>query len=316
MLEIVLDLPRRIWGQAWLLLMFTAAIWGGNAVAARMATGEISPMCLVFLRWLIVCAILWLGLHRPLVRDRHQLLYLRKRLLALGFAGFTGFSALFYLAAYQTSAVNITLLQSAMPPLVLLGALVIYKERVRFMQMLGMALALIGIVVVASHGDLANLSSLSFNIGDIAILIACVFYAGYTLALRRRPAVPALVFFFGLAIAALITSIPFLVIEVIAGYAYWPSLKGFAILIFVALGPSLSAQLAYMRGIELIGPGRAGLFPSLVPAFGALFAVVILGEPFALYHAIALALGLGGVYLAETKGRLFKPIESPKAVLR
>jgi drug/metabolite transporter (DMT)-like permease len=58
-----------------------------------------------------------------------------------------------------------------------------------------------------------------------------------------------------------------------------------------------------MRGVELIGPGRAGLFVNLVPIFGALLAVLILGEPFTAYHAVGLVLVLGGIWLAERKQR-------------
>jgi drug/metabolite transporter (DMT)-like permease len=54
-----------------------------------------------------------------------------------------------------------------------------------------------------------------------------------------------------------------------------------------------------MRGVELIGPARAGLFVNLVPIWAAILAVVLIGEPFALYHAIALVLVLGGIWLAE-----------------
>ncbi len=53
--------------------------------------------------------------------------------------------------------------------------------------------------------------------------------------------------------------------------------------------------------MELIGAARAGIFVNLVPVFGALLAVVLLGEPFALYHAVGLALVLGGIWLAERR---------------
>jgi hypothetical protein len=71
----------------------------------------------------------------------------------------------------------------------------------------------------------------------------------------------------------------------------------------VALGPAFAGQLFYMRGVELIGPGRAGAFVNLVPAFGALMAVVLLGEPFAAYHVFALALVVGGVAIAQRAPR-------------
>ncbi len=71
----------------------------------------------------------------------------------------------------------------------------------------------------------------------------------------------------------------------------------------MALGPSLLAQLSYIRGVELIGPNRAGLFVNLVPVFGAGLAVMLAGEPFDAFDGVALALVLGGILIAETAGR-------------
>ena len=69
----------------------------------------------------------------------------------------------------------------------------------------------------------------------------------------------------------------------------------------MALGPAFSSQLFFMRGVELIGPGRAGVFVNLVPVFGAMMAVVLLGEPLAAYHVVALALVVGGIAIAQKR---------------
>ena len=135
------------------------------------------------------------------------------------------------------------------------------------------------------------------------MLAACALYAGYTIALRGRPHLPPLVFFAGMAFAAFAASLPFLAAEVALGHSYWPTGKGFALVLFVALAPSLISQLFFMRAVELIGPGRAGIFTNLTPLFGAFFAIVLLGEPFHLYHAGAMALGLSGIALAESAKR-------------
>ena len=135
------------------------------------------------------------------------------------------------------------------------------------------------------------------------MLIACVLYAGYTLALRARPRVSSLGFLAGMAIAAFITSIPLLGFEVANGDFIVPGPLGLLLLLYVALGPAFAGQLFYMRGVELIGPGRAGVFVNLVPAFGALMAVVLLGEPFATYHVVALALVVGGIAIAQRAKR-------------
>ena len=114
---------------------------------------------------------------------------------------------------------------------------------------------------------------------------------------RRWSSSPAL------AAIAFLTSLPLVAYEMIAGTAQWPTPKGWLVLVFIALFPSFLGQLSFMRGVRLIGPGRAGLFANLVPIFGALFAVAILGEPFGLYHLIALILVTGGILIAETSGR-------------
>jgi drug/metabolite transporter (DMT)-like permease len=61
------------------------------------------------------------------------------------------------------------------------------------------------------------------------------------------------------------------------------------------------SALFFMRAVSLIGPARAGLFFNLVPVFGALLAVLILGEPLGLHQVIALGLVLGGIAVAERR---------------
>ncbi|HEY0570991.1 MAG TPA: DMT family transporter, partial [Enterovirga sp.] len=87
--------------------------------------------------------------------------------------------------------------------------------------------------------------------------------------------------------------------EIATGTVQWPTLKGWGVLIYVGLMPSLISQIMWMRGVELIGPGRTALFINLVPVFAAFLGVVILGETFASYHAAALAFVLGGIWIAE-----------------
>ncbi|MFT4099213.1 MAG: DMT family transporter [Rhodoblastus sp.] len=289
--------------RAWLLMIATTMLWGGNGVASRLAVGRVTPMSLVFIRWLAVCLLLAFAFREQIVQHREALYQHRWRILLMSGFGFTGFTVLFYLAAYHTTAVNITLLQSSIPPIVLLMSIVLVGIRPTAMQLVGMGVTLIGVALIATHGEPLKILQTQFNYGDILILIACVFYAGYTFSLRSRPALPQIVFFTALAFAALLTSFPFMVAEVATGNFHWPTPSGWLVLAFVALGPSLASQLLYMRAVELVGPNRAGLFSNLVPIFGALFAVLILGEEFHIYHALALAFALTGIWLAEQRVR-------------
>ena len=289
--------------EAYVLLVFTMVCWGGNAVAGRLAVGQVSPMVITCLRWAIVAVFLGSLTSRRLVLALPELRLHWRRIILMSVCGFSIFNALFYVAAHHTTAVNIAILQGSVPIFVVLGALFLHRVRVGALQALGIAATLIGVAFVATQGHVATIAAFHFNLGDGLILLACFLYAGYTLALRNRPAVPSLVFFSAMAIVAFLTSLPLLAYEVVTGTVQWPTAEGWAILVFIAVFPSFLAQLSFIRSVDLIGPGRAGLFTNLVPLFGAFFAVMILGESFALFHLIAVILVIGGILIAETIGR-------------
>ena len=102
-----------------------------------------------------------------------------------------------------------------------------------------------------------------------------------------------------LAIAAFISSLPLLIWESALGETQWPTSEGWLLLLFIALFPSLLAQICFLRAVDLIGPGRASIFTNLVPIFGPIIAVGLLGETFHPFHAVALVLVLLGIALAE-----------------
>lgn len=300
-MKILQSLWQRLWGQAYLLLILTTLMWAGNGIAGRLAVGEVSPMVLTCLRWVIVVAVLMPLVGRQVVAEWPKIKARWIFTIIMGICGFTAFNALFYAAAYHTSAVNLTIFQGSIPVFVLLGMILVFRARVIPLQILGMIVTLIGVILVSVKADWEILKTLAINIGDVWMLIACVFYSVYTLGLRYRPAMPGLVFFASMAVVAFASSLPLVGVEIAQGNAHFPTLKGWLILLYVALMPSLLSQIFFIRGVELIGPTRAGLFVNLVPVFGALLAVVLLGEPFALYHALGLGLVLGGIWLSEQR---------------
>ena len=289
-----------LWNQPWLLLVGMAILFGANGIAARLAAGEMSPLVLVFLRWFIVCLVLVPLLSRPQRDEMRWLLRVHWRRLAwMSLLAFAGYNAVFFTAAYHTSAMNLTLLQSSIPPFTLFGAALVFGTRVRAPQIIGMLLTFFGVLLVAAKGDLGALSQLRLNTADVSIIVVCAGYAAYLLGLRARPAAAAIAFFAALAIVSTLWAAPMALFEIATGHAYWPSLKGWLVVLFIAFGPSFAAQVFFLRAVDLIGPGRAGLAPNLVPIAGAIGAVVILHEPFSRADACALVLGIGGVSLAE-----------------
>jgi drug/metabolite transporter (DMT)-like permease len=283
----------------WLLLTLTCIFWAGNVVAARLAVDQISPMVVVCGRWAIASAVLLVVARKPFLEDWPRLAPHWPRIALMGAFGYTFYHATYFISAHYTTGVNLSIIQGVSPVLVFIGAWVAWRTSVHAMQALGCALTLLGIALVATHGDLATVRDLEFNVGDLGMFIASMVYAAYTLALRNRPKSSALGFFVALALVAFVASIPLLVWEIVSGNAIWPTPRGWLILIYTAIFPSLLAQVFFIRTVELIGPGRATLFYNLVPVLGALFSVAMLHEDFETYHAIALALVIGGILMAE-----------------
>ena len=293
------SLLDRLYQWPAVLLTLTAIFWAGNALASRLAVGHISPFLLVFLRWVMVLAVLW-PLYGRQVRAHWG--DIRPRLgsiTLMGILGFTGFNALFYTAGYYTSAINIGILQGSIPVVVFAGAFFMYRTRATLVQIIGVLITTVGVVVVATQGTPLSILEIGLNRGDLAMLAACVFYAFYTLALRNRPEMPGIVFFTLLALISALTSVPLLILEAVTIGLQMPTMQGWLVTLFVAIFPSCLAQLFFLRGVDMIGPGRAGVFVNLVPVFAAILAVLLLNEPFATFHAVALVFVIGGIWLAQ-----------------
>ncbi|WP_373319223.1 DMT family transporter [Methylobacterium gnaphalii] len=284
---------------AYLLLTFTALLWGGNAVAGKWAVGEVSPQVLTTLRWVLAFAALIAFTGRRSISDLPRLRPHWLYVLLMGATGFTAFASLFYIAGETTSALNLALIQGLIPVLVVLINLAVSRIGVTSGQAVGLVITLFGAVVATTHGDWAVLKTLSFKFGDALMVAACLLYAGYAVALARRPKVAGLTFFTALSAAAALTSFVPLAAEWASGHLQWPTPRGWLIVAYVALGPTLVGQLLFIRGVEMIGPNRAGLFVNLVPVFGAMLAVLVAREAFGPTEALALILVLGGIAIAE-----------------
>jgi drug/metabolite transporter (DMT)-like permease len=285
--------------RAGFFLLVATLCWGLNANFSKLAVDQISPMQVVTFRWLGVVLILLLFARENIRRDWPVLRRHLPFLALMGGCGFTLFNALFYVAGHHTSAINIGILQGAVPVFVLIGGFIAFGQRIRPIQAVGVTLTLVGVVIVASGGSLQALAAFSINRGDIFMLIACLIYAVYSLGLSRGPKVSSLGLFAVMAFVAWLVSLPLVITETwLLGWQP-PTTLGWIIVALITLLPSLLAQLFFIFGVRLIGPARAGTFYNLVPVFASILAVVLLHEVFELYHALSLLLVLGGIWLSE-----------------
>lgn len=296
-------LAGRLWHAPNLLLSFAALSWSGNFIVGRAVRDTVPPVALSFWRWtvglLLILAFAWPHLRRdwPTLRRQWRIL------LLLSAAGIAAFNTLIYLGLQSTTALNAVLLQSAMPLVILLLSFALHRERAHPVQVLGIAISLAGVAAIASGGSIATLLTLSFNIGDAWVLLAVVAYALYSTMLRRRPEVHPLSLLavsFGLGALMLL---PLLAWEIAAGLAIRLNVASIAAIAYVGLVPAVLAYLCFNRGVQLIGANRAGQFLHLMPVFGSLLAVGLLGESLELHHVAGIGLIGAGLFLGLRGGR-------------
>lgn len=285
--------------QAYLFLIIATLCWGGNAVAGKLAIGHISPMILTFWRWFFAVIIIFAISFKEL---RHDWPVIRRNIPVLGFLGIVGyvvFNAVLYTAVTYTSAINVTVEQTLIPVLIFALNFALFKTRVTWLQVLGFAITAMGSLLTAAHGDISTLFTLTVNFGDAIMMIAIAAYALYTIALRWRPPISWKSLMAVPALFALVFSAPLAVWEYSSGNMIWPDMTGWMVALYTAIFASLVAQVLYIRGVMEIGANRAGLFINLVPVFGTLLSVIVLGEHLQLFHIVALALALSGIAIAE-----------------
>ncbi|MEE2773582.1 MAG: DMT family transporter [Pseudomonadota bacterium] len=290
---------KDLWQSPHILLILTTLMWAGHANVLKVSIGEVSPMLLMALRWigcsLILLFFLWsdIKIYLPKARKQWRWLWL------MGGLGIAGFTTCLIIAAQYTSVINLGITQSFIPALVMLLGIVLLKNTISGEQGLGLILSMLGAFVLVSGGSIETIKSMNLNFGDIIMLIGCLCYACYTLGLTKRIELPGMIMFLFFSFFASLTHIVGLSFEFLNGNVVWPSPKGWLAVIYCIIFPSIISQRFFMRGVELIGANRAGLYVNLVPVFTAVLAILFLAESLYFFHIVSLILVLGGIYITE-----------------
>lgn len=291
----------RLFHEAYLLLSLTSLFWSGNVVLGRFVAAYIPPVMLSVIRWSGAFVILLPFAARHLVRDwplirRHFAL-----LTLLALTGFSAYNTMAYYGLHFTTAINGLLLQSVAPLFVAVWSFVLFRDRLSARQAIGILLSLGGVTVIVCHGSLEILLAIAFNRGDLWFVVALLIYAFYAAMLRVRPPLHPLSFLaVGMGGGAVLL-LPALALEIAAGQSMVFDTVTALSLIYVCIFPSLLGYLFLNRGIELIGANRAAPFIHLVPVFGSVLAIALLGERLQLFHAVGYMLVLAGITLATRR---------------
>ncbi|HEY8242093.1 MAG TPA: DMT family transporter [Casimicrobiaceae bacterium] len=294
----------RFHASPYLLLSLTPLFWAANWVVGRSLHHDIPPMGMTFFRWLFAIAIL-APFALPHVRRDWPLVMRHWRiLLVLGAIGIGTHNALAYLGLNFTTATNGVILNSFIPVMIVAIAWIFLRERLKPVQVLGVAISLAGVLAILSQGSLALLLAFRLNAGDLFVILSMLMWSVYTIALRWRPAgLHPLSFLLVLAVIGDACVLPMWLGEMTLGHFIVWTWHGVAALLAVALFSSVLAYIFWNRGVEEVGAPVAGLFVHLMPVYGVILAWMFLGETLVAYHLAGIALILAGIAITSKGGK-------------
>jgi drug/metabolite transporter (DMT)-like permease len=276
-------------------------IWGGTFIAGRIVSAHVPPATAASIRFMFATLALLVALHlsqglRALTQvTRRQLL----GTMALGATGIFAYNLLFFNALVLMPAGRTSLIVALNPVVTLMVAASLMGERLSTTRWLGVGLALVGVWVVVTRGDLTQLAQ-SVGKGELSMFGAVCAWTAYTLLGRRLLQ--------GLSplLATLWASIWGMLFLMVLALRELPTLQAESFtpevwlsLAFLGFMGTALAFVWYYEGIRQLGAARTVVFNNLVPVFAVLISWLVLNEPLNLSLIAGGAMALAGVFLVN-----------------
>ncbi len=294
-----MEKQNTIWGQG-LLAILTSLLFAGSFIAGKYTTDEMGPLLITLLRYVIASAFLQLLVwQRGDIGQRIDKASLADKicLFLLGTFGVVGYHFFFFSSLRYTAVANSAIINAFNPVVTGFLAAVVLKETLALRNYLGGAIAIIGVLILLTNGNLSALLQLQFNVGDLLMLCAVLCWACYSILLRhlgRRYSGLAMSYYgalFGVAQLLL------LVLPELAQTG-WPSLSWQSVLgiLYMGIGASGIGYLLFTLSTQRIGPTKStSIVYSGVPVWVALLAWLFFAEPVTPWMIVSMGLILLGL---------------------
>lgn len=294
------------------LLTMTVLFWAGNFVTARGIHADFPPLTMSFMRWGLALLII-LPFVLPRLRRKWAVIMPNLPILVfLSVLSVVCFNSFIYLGVQTTQATNATLMQSAIPIIILVITSLFLGETVVRRQWLGVCISLAGVIMLVAKGDPEVLLTFSFNSGDLWILAGVLSWSAYSVMLRLKPIeLDGFTFFGFTVVVGVIVLFPFMLWEYFTGARPNWNEQTLSAIVYMAICPSILSYIFWNRGVAQLGPAKAGLFIHLMPLFGLVLSVIFLNEAVEPFHFIGMGLIFSGIYLAIITGRHHNDKKSP-----
>ena len=289
---------------AYIFLILATLFWSGNFIVGKAASlFDIPPFTLNFYRWLFAWLILAPFTLKEVYNARFHIFDNLKYVLILGITSITLFNSIVYYSLQFTQVISGVLMISTIPVMIIFFSSLLKIEKTNFYQIMGVIFSMLGVVVIVTQLNGEKIKELSFNKGDLSIIIAMLSWALYSALLKKKKLKLSQISLLQVIISSgLIFLLPIYIIEMNQGRFVTLELPFILTLIYVVLFPGLASFICWIKGIGLIGVNRSGIFLHLMPIFSTIMAILIFNEKFMVYHLVGAILIISGIILSS-RGR-------------
>ena len=287
--------------KAYLFLTLAALFWSGNFIVGKAAsTYQIPPFSLNFYRWFFAFLILLPFTYKEMINQKKYVFENLGLFIILGITSITIFNSIVYYSLYYTQVISGILMISTIPVWILFFAFILKIEKTNIFQILGVVLSLTGVLFIITKADINLIKKLEFNKGDLSMVVGMLSWAIYSALLRKKiHPISQLATLEIIIICGFMFLTPIYFIEMFLGNKIVLGLPFIFTLSYVVLFPGIFAFLFWIKGINIIGANRSGVFLHLMTIFGALMAILILGEKFMFYHFLGAIFIIAGITLSN-----------------
>lgn len=280
-------------------VVLAASIWSSSYTATKLALETLPPLTIGFLRFALAAAVL-----AVLVRIGNRLVRPKRSdivsLAAAGLLGTTFYFAIENVGIHLADASDAALLVAAYPAITIGLELVIYRRRAPLVKVAGVALAVVGVYLIV--GSPAGGAAPQRLVGDALLVVSGVVWALYNFVTRSLTSrYPVLTIVYYQTVVGAAAFVPLALLERDRWVA--PNLSTSMMVLHLGLTCSVVAFVCYARGLRHLNASAAVSVLNLVPVFGVLFAVTVLGEPVGASQWIGGGIVLAGVALATRSGK-------------
>jgi drug/metabolite transporter (DMT)-like permease len=285
-----------------LFALLATVLWSVNMVIASGIKGHIPPIGLAFWRWTIACIVLAPFALKSSIEDWKIIKKNIRYLMLTALLGITIFNTMIYFAGKTTSAVNLSLIAISIPLFIVAISRIAFKEKVSKKKLIGIATIITGVLVLITKGSLQTLLHINFSIGDLLMLVACFFFACYTILVRQKPYdLTPKVFLFSVFVIGTIFLLPFYIWEHLFYKKVIFDTKTILATSYVGIFASLLSYYLWNEAIRLIGTSKTALIYYLIPVFSGILAYFFLGQPIVITQIISMGIIITGLLITNKK---------------